>query len=216
MNADVVRVSSWRFHPRVMERAPRWRHAVRQHLAAACAGTLVLLCLPTVATAEETTCRGALGARDRRQPARARRRDVHARGHPREGHGQGRDAARRCARAASASSATSRARTRATSRCRGRSRIGGSVQVEQGGKARVSRSRVNGDIQFEQNSGALRAARNRVGGSIQVIGNDALRQDHRQPRRRQPAVQGERARAGRRRERRAGQQGGPVRGALTQ
>jgi hypothetical protein len=55
---------------------------------------------------------------------------------------------------------------------RDRSRVGGSVQVKQGGKATVLRSRVNGDIQYDANGGLLVANENRVGGSIQVVGND--------------------------------------------
>jgi hypothetical protein len=52
-----------------------------------------------------------------------------------------------------------------------RSRVGGSVQVEQGGAATVRGSRIIGDIQYDANSAYLRANRNRVGGSIQVVGN---------------------------------------------
>jgi hypothetical protein len=52
-----------------------------------------------------------------------------------------------------------------------RSRVGGSVQVEQGGAATVRGSRIIGDIQYDANAGYLRANRNRVGGSIQVVGN---------------------------------------------
>jgi hypothetical protein len=52
-----------------------------------------------------------------------------------------------------------------------RSRIGGSVQVKQGGAATVRRARVTGDIQYDANRRYLRANRNKVGGSIQVVGN---------------------------------------------
>ncbi len=52
-----------------------------------------------------------------------------------------------------------------------RSRIGGSVQVKQGGAATVRRARITGDIQYDANRRYLRANRNKVGGSIQVIGN---------------------------------------------
>lgn len=51
------------------------------------------------------------------------------------------------------------------------SRIGGSVQVKQGGGASVLSSRIAGDIQFDDNSRFLKANNNRVGGSIQVVGN---------------------------------------------
>jgi hypothetical protein len=51
------------------------------------------------------------------------------------------------------------------------SRVGGSVQIKQGGGATVSDSAVDGDIQYDSNSAPLRALRNDVGGSIQVFQN---------------------------------------------
>ena len=51
------------------------------------------------------------------------------------------------------------------------SRVGGSVQVVQGGSASVANSRIDGDIQYNQNKAGLNAIRNRVGGSIQVFQN---------------------------------------------
>lgn len=51
------------------------------------------------------------------------------------------------------------------------SRIGGSVQVKQGGGARVTDSIVDSDIQFDSNAVYVRALRNTVGGSIQVFSN---------------------------------------------
>jgi hypothetical protein len=51
------------------------------------------------------------------------------------------------------------------------SRIGGSVQVKQGGAALVVDSFVTHDIQYDSNGGALTASRNRVGGSIQAFQN---------------------------------------------
>ena len=70
-------------------------------------------------------------------------------------------------------------------------RIGGSVQVKQGGSAMLLYSTVEGDVQFEANnnkllvvniddpgvpfifSNRLRANDNNVGGNVQVIGNQA-------------------------------------------
>jgi hypothetical protein len=70
-------------------------------------------------------------------------------------------------------------------------RIGGSVQVKQGGSAMLLYSTVEGDVQFEANnkkllviniddpgvpfifSNRLRANNNNVGGNVQVIGNQA-------------------------------------------
>jgi hypothetical protein len=51
------------------------------------------------------------------------------------------------------------------------SRVGGSVQIKQGGGATVSDSFVNADIQYESNSATLKALRNDVGGNVQVIQN---------------------------------------------
>jgi hypothetical protein len=54
---------------------------------------------------------------------------------------------------------------------RASSRIGGSVQVKQGGRGRVVSSYVNADIQFDANRQPLAAIGNVVGGSVQVFGN---------------------------------------------
>jgi hypothetical protein len=51
------------------------------------------------------------------------------------------------------------------------SRIGGSVQVVQGGAATVADSRVTGDILYDDNASALRVLRNRVGGNVQAFQN---------------------------------------------
>jgi hypothetical protein len=51
------------------------------------------------------------------------------------------------------------------------SSVGGSVQVKQGHSAKIVGTRVNGDIQFDENDGFLTANDNRVGGNIQVIKN---------------------------------------------
>ena len=51
------------------------------------------------------------------------------------------------------------------------SRVGGSVQIDQGGGATVIDSFITHDIQYDQNRSGLTASRNRVGGSIQVFQN---------------------------------------------
>lgn len=51
------------------------------------------------------------------------------------------------------------------------SRVGGSVQVKQGGAAKVLDSFITADILYDTNRSALEASRNRVGGSIQVFQN---------------------------------------------
>lgn len=52
------------------------------------------------------------------------------------------------------------------------SRVGGSVQVKQGGKAKVIDSQVDGDIQFDDNSAKNAARRNVVGGNVQAFQNN--------------------------------------------
>lgn len=51
------------------------------------------------------------------------------------------------------------------------SRIGGSIQIVQGGGATVSDSRITQDILYDENNAALRALRNHVGGNIQAFQN---------------------------------------------
>jgi len=53
----------------------------------------------------------------------------------------------------------------------GGSRVGGSVQVVQGRAAKVKRTRVNGDILYDDNSARLAAIRARVGGNVQAFQN---------------------------------------------
>lgn len=54
---------------------------------------------------------------------------------------------------------------------RDRSTVGGSVQIVQGGTARILRTRVNGDILFDDQDGRLAANRNRIGGNLQAFQN---------------------------------------------
>jgi hypothetical protein len=51
------------------------------------------------------------------------------------------------------------------------SHVGGSIQVVQGRSGTVRGSRVNADILYDDNTGALRAIGNRVGGNIQAFQN---------------------------------------------
>jgi hypothetical protein len=52
-----------------------------------------------------------------------------------------------------------------------RSRVGGSIQIVQGGSANILSVIVNGDILFDENSRALAARSNRVGGNLQAFQN---------------------------------------------
>jgi hypothetical protein len=51
------------------------------------------------------------------------------------------------------------------------SRVGGSVQIVQGGAATVADSRIEADILYDSNDNALFVLRNRVGGNVQVFQN---------------------------------------------
>lgn len=51
------------------------------------------------------------------------------------------------------------------------SSVGGSIQIVQGRKARVKRTRVGGDILFDDQGGLLRARRNVIGGNLQAFQN---------------------------------------------
>jgi hypothetical protein len=50
----------------------------------------------------------------------------------------------------------------------GYSRVGGNLQLDQGGSSTVSDSQIHGDLQTSQQTGALTVLHNRVGGSLQV------------------------------------------------
>jgi hypothetical protein len=51
------------------------------------------------------------------------------------------------------------------------SSVGGSVQIVQGSAAKVLGTRINGDILFDEQDGALAANDNRVGGNLQAFQN---------------------------------------------
>jgi hypothetical protein len=126
--------------------------------------------VPTTAQAEETTCRGTIGATtvdNLRVPdgASCKLKGTHVQG-------------------------TIKVETEATLRARrvrvignvqgenarrvnvvGDSRVGGSVQVVQGTFAKVKKSRINADILYDENTGSLRVISNRVGGNIQAFKN---------------------------------------------
>ena len=137
--------------------------------AAGLAACAVALVLPAAATAEERTCRGAIGAAtvdNLRVPEGA---TCTLRGTQIQGTVKvERDAVLRAS--GSASSATSRRRCAPRRRARG-ARIGGSVQVKQGGAARVTGSVIEADIQLDANArrrwcaGTPSAARSRSFGN---------------------------------------------------
>jgi hypothetical protein len=56
-------------------------------------------------------------------------------------------------------------------RVHGRSTFGGSVQIVQGGAASIENARIEGDILFDENVGALNASGNVLGGNLQAFKN---------------------------------------------
>jgi hypothetical protein len=52
-----------------------------------------------------------------------------------------------------------------------RSRVGESVQVVQGGRSKLSRTVVKGDVQYFENRGSISIKSNRVEGNVQCKGN---------------------------------------------
>ncbi|MGH2589599.1 MAG: hypothetical protein ACRDGW_02240 [Actinomycetota bacterium] len=54
---------------------------------------------------------------------------------------------------------------------RARSSVGGSVQIVQGGSAKIVHSKITGDILFDDQDRALAANSNRIGGNLQAFQN---------------------------------------------
>lgn len=52
-----------------------------------------------------------------------------------------------------------------------RARVGGSVQLKQGGAATVVNSTIDGDLQLDSNRAELNASSNKIGGSLQAFQN---------------------------------------------
>jgi hypothetical protein len=78
--------------------------------------------------------------------------------------------------------------------------VGGSVQLKQGGSARVTGNRITGDLQFDANSGRITAKGNTIGGQSPDVLQHRRHGDLDEPDRRQPAVQVQPATADGRRE----------------
>jgi hypothetical protein len=51
------------------------------------------------------------------------------------------------------------------------SQVGGSVQIKQGGGASITGTRIQGDLQFDENVLPLAASDNSIGGNLQVVKN---------------------------------------------
>ena len=97
---------------------------------------------------------------------------------------------------------------------RGGSRVGGSVQVVQGQAATVRDSVVTPGHSLRPQQGGVEGDQQHRRREHSGVPKHRRGADLLQPRERQPAVQGERASAHGRRQRRARQQGGPVRAPL--
>jgi hypothetical protein len=145
-----------------MKRSSRWG------LALAITGVLLLPAAP--ASAEETVCRGALGAvtvDNLRVPQAAsctldgtnvegtvkvgRDATLRARGIDVIGNVQAEDARKVVVR--------------------GGSTVGGSIQIVQGGNAKILKSTISGDILFDDQGGVLTANANVIGGNLQAFQN---------------------------------------------
>jgi len=145
------------------------RRSVMASLSVLLASTLLLL-TSAVAWAEETTCRGSLGAvtvDNLRVPQNASCTldGTKVKGNIKVGNG--------------ASLTARRVRVNGNVQAEGAkvvkvlagSTVGGNIQIKQGSAAQVDRVRVHGDIQFESNHWALSATRNQVGGNVQIFKN---------------------------------------------
>jgi hypothetical protein len=138
-------------------------------LIVASVAMLVVAAAPSAANAEETTCRGTIGARtvdNLRVP-------------------QGATCALNETKVKGTVKVERRARLRATrvrvignvqaenaaSVVLRNSRVGGSVQIVQGGRARVLSSNVGDDILFDEQRRSLAANDNEIGGSLQAFQN---------------------------------------------
>ena len=143
---------------------------VKKSCAVLSAAAVLGAIAPATASAEETTCRGSLGAvtvDNLRVPQGAR---CILTGTTVQGTVKVERAATLGARAVRVIGNVQAENARRVNVIRG-SRVGGSIQIKQGGAARVLDSRVNADIQYDANSSALEASRNSVGGSIQAFQN---------------------------------------------
>jgi hypothetical protein len=54
---------------------------------------------------------------------------------------------------------------------RGGSIVGGNIQIVQGGRATIDRARIDGDLLFDENRAAIRATSNVIGGNLQSFKN---------------------------------------------
>jgi hypothetical protein len=52
-----------------------------------------------------------------------------------------------------------------------RSTIGGNIQIKQSGAAMIADSRIQGDLQFEENERSLLSQGNTIGGNLQAFKN---------------------------------------------
>jgi hypothetical protein len=139
-------------------------------LAVLCAAVGVTALVPATAQAEETTCRGTIGAQtvdNLRVP---------------DGAACTLNGTRVQGTVKVESAATLRAKdVRVIGNVQGEnaqrvnvvegSKVGGSVQVVQGTFAKVKESRVKADILYDENTGRVSALSNRVGGNIQAFKN---------------------------------------------
>jgi hypothetical protein len=150
----------------------KFRSLTRMALALAVSGAGSFALLDAgIASADEVTCRGTIGARtidgDVNVPRGA---SCTLRGTRVKGNVFVRDNARAELIRASLTGNVQAGGARNVI-VRAGSRINGSVQVENGGAVSVLRSRVGGSVQTKSNNGLSRVVRNRVGADVQFFSN---------------------------------------------
>jgi len=139
-------------------------------LAAVCVAVGASLLAPAAAQAEETTCRGTIGAKtvdNVRVPDGATCTLV---GTTVQGTVKVETAAKMRAKGARVIGNVQGENAKRVNVVKG-SRVGGSVQVVQGTFAKVKKSTIEADILFDENAGRVRAIASQVGGNIQAFQN---------------------------------------------
>ena len=142
----------------------------RKLIVALAASALMIALLPQVAHAEEKICRGAIGTRTLDNVKVPRGATCTLRGTKVKGTIKINNNARLEAIDVNVIGNVQGEGARNVI-VRKTSRVGGSIQVVQGQRAKVANSKVVGDILYDDQSGRVSALRNSVGGNVQAFQN---------------------------------------------
>ena len=142
----------------------------RKLIVALAASVLTIALLPQVARAEERVCRGSIGARTLDNVKVPRGATCTLRGTKVKGTIKISNNARLEAIDVNVIGNVQGEGARNVI-VRKTSRVGGSIQVVQGKRAKVANSKVNGDILYDDQSARVTALRNTVGGNVQAFQN---------------------------------------------